>query len=410
MKKIIKKKKQIVFVGLSGGVDSAVSAALLQKGGYEVVGVFIKTWHPEFIECNEEAERLDAMRVAAHLDIPYLTFDFEDVYKNEVADYMIREYRAGRTPNPDVMCNKEVKFGAFLKKAISMGADFVATGHYAQNKVQNKKNKKQMLFHASHSILNTADRALVANAEESTSFFLAKGVDPSKDQSYFLWTLNQEQLSKIIFPIGHLKKTEVRTRAKKFKLPVAEKHDSQGICFLGAIDLKEFLKHYIKPKKGKVFDIKGNEIGYHNGAVFYTLGERHGFVITEKSPSDGAYYVIEKDVKNNVLIVSQDKKILLSHVSHSVLKTSDRALDANDAESTSFCLALENVNWINKTGEENKKYTAQIRYHGEFLPCKIKIKEKGEFEIIFEKPVLVAAGQSCVLYDKDVCLGGGVVV
>ncbi|MEK7140905.1 MAG: tRNA 2-thiouridine(34) synthase MnmA, partial [Patescibacteria group bacterium] len=161
--------KKIVFVGLSGGVDSAVSTALLQKAGYEVVGVFIKTWHPDFLECNEEEERRDAMRVAAHLNIPFLTFDLEKIYKKEVADYMIAEYRAGRTPNPDVMCNKEVKFGAFLKKALSMGAQYIATGHYAQNKKLN----------------------------------LIKGKDPAKDQSYFLWTLNQKQLSKIIFPVGH---------------------------------------------------------------------------------------------------------------------------------------------------------------------------------------------------------------
>ena len=203
--------KKTVFVGMSGGVDSSVSAALLKKQGFDVVGVFIKTWHPDFIKCNEEEERRDAMRVATHLNIPFLTFDFEDVYKKEVADYMISEYKAGRTPNPDVMCNKEVKFGAFLKKAISMGADFVATGHYAENRKNN----------------------------------LVKGKDPAKDQSYFIWTLKQKQLSKILFPVGNLNKTEVRKLAKKFKLPVAEKKDSQGICFLGAVDLKDFLKHYI---------------------------------------------------------------------------------------------------------------------------------------------------------------------
>src|SRR3989338_4523426 len=170
-------RKKIVFVGLSGGVDSAVSAALLQKTGYEVVGVFIRTWHPEFLECNEEEERRDAMRVAAHFDIPFLTFDFEDVYKKEVADYMIKEYKEGRTPNPDVMCNKEVKFGAFLKKALSMGADFVATGHYARAEVKNAFSNgdvaQQDIPEKKHFLLK-----------------LLKGLDPSKDQSYFLWTLN----------------------------------------------------------------------------------------------------------------------------------------------------------------------------------------------------------------------------
>ncbi|MDD5721451.1 MAG: tRNA 2-thiouridine(34) synthase MnmA [Candidatus Pacebacteria bacterium] len=406
------KKKKIVFVGLSGGVDSAVSAALLKKQGFEVVGVFIKTWHPDFLACNEEQERMDAMRVAAALDIPFLTFDFEDVYKKEVADYMIREYKLGRTPNPDVMCNKEVKFGAFLKKALSMGADFVATGHYA-------KAEKMLLSHGSHSILNMADRALVANAEERTSFQLAKGNDPAKDQSYFLWTLRQEQLKKILFPIGDLKKTEVRKLAKKFKLSIAEKKDSQGICFLGAVDLKEFLKHYIKEKKGKVLlapqeagNENGKEIGFHDGEVFYTLGERHGFTITKKTPTDGAYYVVDKDIKKNILYVSQDKNYLKKSPDIFLLKNSSRLAPSRSVASfsNSFSLVLSSINWISKIPEQNKTYTAQIRYHGEFLSCKIICGSKASAQVIFEKPVLVASGQSCVIYDGNVCLGGGVVV
>ncbi|MFA6257522.1 MAG: tRNA 2-thiouridine(34) synthase MnmA [Candidatus Paceibacterota bacterium] len=392
-------KKKIVFVGLSGGVDSAVSATLLKKQGYEVVGVFIKTWHPDFLVCNEEEERMDAMRVAASLDIPFLTFDLEDVYKKEVADYMIREYKLGRTPNPDVMCNKEVKFGAFLKKALLLGAlvrpsaeIFVATGHYA-------KNSNQVLSCDSHSILNMTDRALVANVAESTALsFLMKGNDPTKDQSYFLWTLKQEQLKKILFPIGGFKKTEVRKFAKKFNLPVSEKKDSQGICFLGAVDLKEFLKHYIKEKKGKVLNEKGEEIGYHDGVVFYTLGERHGFTITKKMPTDGAYYVFGKNIKKNILYVSQ-------------LPPDKGGLRGVEFDSK---INLENINWINKIPESNKTYTAQIRYHGEFLPCTIKVAEGPERSrratVFFKKPILVASGQSCVIYDGDICLGGGVVV
>jgi len=369
-------QKKVVFVGLSGGVDSAVSAALLKKQGYEVVGVFIKTWHPDFLKCNEEEERHDAMRVAATLDISFLTFDLEKVYKKEVADYMIREYKAGRTPNPDVMCNKEVKFGAFLKKAISMGADFVATGHYA---------KTMNFFNFS---------------------FLQKGNDSSKDQSYFLWILKQEQLEKILFPIGHLKKTEVRKLAKKFNLPVAEKKDSQGICFLGAVDLKEFLKHYIKEKRGKVIDENGKKIGFHDGVVFHTLRERHGFTIVKKSPTDGPYYIIGKDVKKNILVVSQRKKD--SKNSLALLRPSGRTFRQQNPKF--FYLEIRNINWISKIPKENKDYTTQIRYHGEFLPCKIKHKGRNSVQIIFKKPILVASGQSCVIYDGDVCLGGGVVV
>jgi tRNA-specific 2-thiouridylase len=264
------------------------------------------------------------------------------------------------------MCNKEVKFGAFLKKALAMGADFVATGHYAIN-------------------------------ENSKNFHLLQSKDSSKDQSYFLWTLTQKQLSKIIFPIGNLKKTDVRKLARKFDLPVAEKKDSQGICFLGAVDLKEFLKHYIKPKKGEVVLVpseaegekKKNVIGWHNGVVFHTLGERHGFTITKKSPTDSPYYIVGKDVKKNILFVSQDKNCL--------------------AKSTDIFLHLENINWINEIPKSNKTYTAQIRYHGELLSCQIKIRNKTSAEVVFTKPVMVASGQSIVIYDKDICLGGGVV-
>ncbi len=379
--------QKVVFVGLSGGVDSAVSAALLQKAGYEVVGVFIRTWHPDFLECNEEAERLDAMRVAAHLDIPFLSFDLQDVYKKEVADYMIREYQAGRTPNPDVMCNREVKFGAFLKKALAMGADFVATGHYA------KVGRGYSFFSALRPSPEYRGGTLGQLKKGTSLAYLYKGVDTSKDQSYFLWTLTQEQLSKVIFPVGHLQKTEVRKLAKKFHLTVEEKKDSQGICFLGAVDLKEFLKHYIKEKKGKVINVQGKEIGYHFGAVFHTLGERHGFVITKKNSNDGRYYVVGKDMKKNILVVSPNKNL------------------------KNFCLALKNTNWISETPEPNKTYTAQIRYHGEFLPCRIQILSRGRAKVRFDTPApglpaktLVAAGQSVVMYDNDICLGGGVVV
>ena len=395
-------KKKTVFVGMSGGVDSSVSAAILKEKGYNVVGVFIRTWHPDFLECNEEEERMDAMRVCAHLDIPFLTFDFQEVYKKEVADYMIAEYKAGRTPNPDVMCNKHVKFGAFLKKALSMGADYVATGHYAQN-------SKQVLSRSSHSNLHATGESNLAYVAESTVLnFLQKGVDPAKDQSYFLWTLRQKQLNKILFPVGHLRKTDVRKLAKKFKLPVAEKKDSQGICFLGAVDLKDFLKHYIKEKRGKVFDENKNEVGYHNGVVFYTLGERHGFTITKKNRDDGAYYVIGKDVKKNILYVSQKAKQVLSRSSHSNLHATGESNLAYVAEST--VLLLVDINWISEIPESNKKYTCQVRYHGELLSCKVKITGKTKAEIILNKQVLVASGQSLVIYDKDVCLGGGIVV
>ncbi len=385
-------------------MDSAVSAALLKKAGYQVVGVFMRTWHPDFLECNEEEERRDAMRVAARLGIPFLTFDFEEVYKKEVADYMIREYRAGRTPNPDAMCNKEVKFGAFLKKALALGADFVATGHYARTGAES-------------TFLNgLAEPKAKENRGPEKKYSprkLLKGIDALKDQSYFLWTLSQNQLSKIIFPVGNLKKTEVRKLAKKFALPVAEKKDSQGICFLGPVDLKEFLAHYIKPKRGKVLNEAGQVIGYHDGVTFHTLGERHGFTITKKTPNDKPYYIVGKDIKKNILTVSQDKNHFSKSTNIPLLRNFSARLSqpAQGFYKNDFYLALKSTNWISSAPEKGKKYTAQIRYHGEFLPCRADIIKKSKTaRLIFDKPVLVAPGQSVVLYDGNVCLGGGTVV
>jgi tRNA-specific 2-thiouridylase len=234
-----------VFLGLSGGVDSAVSGALLKERGFEVTGVFIRIWSPEWLGCTSREDRLDAMRVAAHLGIAYREIDLTEKYKKEVVDYMIREYKVGRTPNPDVFCNKYIKFGVFFDWAITEGADFVATGHYAR--VENQKGIFKML----------------------------SGCDKSKDQSYFLWTLTQKQLSKTIFPVGDLKKSQVRALAKKYKLPNAGRKDSQGLCFVGPVDVKDFLATYAPQKKGNVLDEKGNVIGEHPGALFFTIGERH---------------------------------------------------------------------------------------------------------------------------------------
>src|SRR3990172_10626948 len=230
-----------VFVGVGGGVDCSVAALLLKKKGYNVIGVYIKSWYPPGFPCPYPIDRRDAIRVCAKIGIPFLELNLEKVYKKEVTDYLIKEYKKGRTPNPDVMCNKFVKFGAFFKKARAMGANFVATGHYAR-----LKNGK-----------------------------LYQARDKTKDQSYFLWALTKKELKYSIFPIGEYLKKEVRQSAKKNNLPTAEKPDSQGICFLGKIDIKEFLKKYIKEKKGKVLNENGEVIGWHKGVYFHTLGERH---------------------------------------------------------------------------------------------------------------------------------------
>lgn len=409
--KNIKKNKKLVFVGLSGGVDSSVSAALLKEQGYDVVGVFIKVWQPDFIECTWRKERRDAMRVCAKLDIPFLTFDFEDVYKKEVADYMISEYKAGRVPNPDVMCNKNVKFGAFLKKALAMGADYVATGHYAQ--VVNPKE-------------NAYEKVWPSEVKENRGllkkhFLLGSSVDPSKDQSYFLWTLKQDQLKHILFPIGHLKKTEVRKLAEKYDLHTSGKKDSQGICFLGKLNMKDFLKHYIKPKKGKVVlaPQTGNEkneiIGEHDGAFLFTLGERHGFTIFKKTNHDTPYYVVGKDIKKNILIVGEQKVFRQSLAQRDWCEQRNSpAGEYSCLGERAFCVAIKETNWISEIPDPNKKYTCQIRYHGEFLPCRVIAEngnKKNQAQIIFENPqTTVSPGQSIVVYSGDICLGGGVVV
>ncbi len=356
-----KKTKGKVFVGMSGGVDSSVSAALLQKDGYEVIGVFMKVWQPDFLPCMWEAERRDAMRVAAHLNIPLLTWDFEKEYKENVADYMIREYRAGRTPNPDVMCNREIKFGAFFRRAMAVGADFVATGHYAQV-LQDKKGTYGML----------------------------KGLDPGKDQSYFLWTLGQAQLSKTLFPIGGFKKSHVRVLAKKFGLPVAEKKDSQGLCFMGKLDMKDFLAHFIEEKEGSVIDEKDVVVGTHRGAYFYTLGERHGFTVTKKRADEAPYYVVAKDLKTNTITVA--------HHTKKPLQCASRELRVSQ---TNFCGGV--------VPDTPKTYTVQVRYHGEFYSCRILSINDSSFSLHFRTSVVVDTGQSVVLYDGDECIGGGVV-
>ncbi len=357
-----------VFIGMSGGVDSAVSAALLQQQGFTVVGVFLKVWparttddvqsggEPKGIPCTWREDRREAMRVAAHLGIPLVTWDLSAEYKGKIVDYMLGEYKAGRTPNPDVMCNKEIKFGVFYDRARRLGADYVATGHYAQ----------------------------IKNGELHTA------KDTTKDQSYFLWTLKPEILAHTLFPVGGLLKTEVRKLAKKFKLPNAERKDSQGLCFIGKFDFKEFLQSQLKPKKGEVLNEQGQVIGEHNGAVLYTLGERHGFTITAKTPSDEPYYIVEKNIKDNTLTVSTKPK---------------------SSAKAKLEVELEKVNWLVEP-QPNKTYLAQIRYHGQFLPCQLQLGHSVSklVKVKFKEAMTdLASGQSIVIYDKSLVVGGGVI-
>jgi len=348
--------KDKIFVGVSGGVDSSVSLERLVHKGNDVTAVFIKTWQPDFIVCNWEKERLDAMRVAAHLDVPFVTFDAEQAYKEHVAEYMIREYTEGRTPNPDVMCNQYVKFGVFLDFARANGAQKIATGHYAQ--------------------------CLLKNGY----YELHRGMDTEKDQSYFLWTLTQEQLSHTLFPIGDTVKASVRAEAEREGLPTFAKHDSQGICFLGPIDIKDFLSHYINTTPGPVYDEAGNQVGVHDGAFYYTLGQRHGFSIIPASTTTQPYYIVKKDIEHNTLVVAHQVR-----------------------ECTQKKVALTSVNLITEIVPQ--VCTAQFRYRQ--TPFQVRVETladgHGMLEVLDAHVEMPSRGQSCVLYTGTRCIGGGII-
>lgn len=351
-----------VYVGMSGGVDSSVSAALLKQAGYDVTGVFIKVWQPDWFECTWREDRLDAMRVAAQLDIPFITLDLEATYKREVVDYMIAEYRSGRTPNPDVMCNRHVKFGGFFDWAMKQGADHVATGHYARVE------------------------------KRGDTYALIAGDDINKDQSYFLWTLGQRELSHTLFPVGSIEKPEVRKLAHSFKLSTADKKDSQGLCFIGKIDVKEFLSHYIEVKPGNVLDQKGNVIGTHDGAWFYTIGERHGFTIHEKTPNDTPVYVISKNIDKNTIRVAPK-------------------IPNTESSSAQTQITIKQLNWTLGTAPQiGAVYMARARYRQPLVPMKFTSITKDTAIVVFDTPQeTLSAGQSLVVYDGTTCLGGGII-
>ncbi|HEX9804669.1 MAG TPA: tRNA 2-thiouridine(34) synthase MnmA [Candidatus Dojkabacteria bacterium] len=354
-------RKTTVFVGMSGGVDSSVSAAILKDQGYSVVGVYMKNWSGDDFgiqpDCPWEEEMADAEKVCKKLGIKFMSFNFEKEYRERVVKYFFKEYEKGRTPNPDVMCNREIKFDMFLKKSIEEGADIIATGHYAQIK------------------------------ENNGVYELHKGKDANKDQTYFLYTLNQEQLSKSLFPIGHMEKSEVRKLAREYDLPNAEKKDSQGICFIGEIDVREFLRKVIKEKKGKIVDIDTRmEVGNHDGIMFYTIGQRHGLDI---GGSEKPYFVVEKDEEMNTIFV---------------------AMGAEHPKLFRDSLVLENVHLISGGKEDSLKnvqnLSAAIRYRNKPTQC---VFEEGRIVKFKNKVRAIAPGQSLVFYDGEKCLGGGVI-
>jgi tRNA-uridine 2-sulfurtransferase len=340
-------KGKKVFVGLSGGVDSSVTAALLKEAGALVHGVFIQGWYPPYLSCTWREDRADAMRVAAHLGIPFATFDAAEEYKKFVIDYLLSEYKAGRTPNPDIMCNREVKFGAFYRYALTHGADYVATGHYAQNK----------------------------------NGMIARGIDADKDQSYFLWAVPSAQLQHILFPLGAFTKAKVRELAEKYTLPTAAKKDSQGICFLGTVSIDEFLAHEFSIEKGKSFTQDGTYVGEHHGAMLYTLGEK----IALEGASSGPWYVVAKDIEKNTVIVAH----------------------AAEPQRSPGTIALSSVNYFAHI-DTKKKYTAQYRYHGPRIEISVN-QDTNSCALLTALREPIAKGQSLVIYDGDVVVGGGII-
>lgn len=336
-----------IYVGLSGGVDSAVTAALLQEQGAQVIGVFIKGWYPPELPCTWAKDRRDAMRVAAHLSIPFTTLDASKEYKAAVIEYLIREYKEGRTPNPDIFCNKEVKFGAFYAFAKAHSADALATGHYAR--------------------------------QEGGRLY--RGIDTDKDQSYFLWAIGSDALAYTHFPLGTYRKQMVRAKAHQLRLPVASKKDSQGICFLGAVSVDDFLLHEFGEHVGEAVDESGAHVGTHTGVLLHTLGER--IALMDAPP--GPWYVIAKEVDTNILIVSKSKS--------SLAKT--RALTIRD------------TNWFRDV--RDTVLEAQYRYHGPRIAVTLDAtKTICTPATPLDEPV--ASGQSLVLYDGEECVGGGILV
>ncbi|HPW34207.1 MAG TPA: tRNA 2-thiouridine(34) synthase MnmA [Candidatus Paceibacterota bacterium] len=366
------KNNKKVLVAMSGGVDSSVAAFLLKKRGYEVVGAFIRGYN---IDGCQDKEGEDARLVAEQIGIPFYVFNFEEEYKKRVVDYLLNGYRQGITPNPDVVCNSQIKFGLLYDKAMELGFDYVASGHYAQLgwEIQNPKFQ-------------------ITNWFKNRVVKIYEGRDEKKDQSYFLWQIQRDKFKKILFPIGNIKKEKVRNIALEANLLTASKKDSQGVCFLGKFKFDEFLKEHIKPQIGDIVDVNGKKVGEHDGVWFYTIGQKHGF----KNTSGRSYYVVSKDFKNNKLVIAYEE---------------DERLYCKEFEIT-------NLNWLDDKYrdkfEAGKIFSIRVRtrYHQPLI--RVRVVKRGDNKALVRlfKPMTVfpASGQSAVFYSFwGQMLGGGII-
>lgn len=353
-----------IIVAMSGGVDSSVSALLLKQQGFNVEGMFMKNWEEDDTQefCSAKKDMEDAQRVCDILNIPLHKVNFSAEYWDYVFEHFLSEYQAGRTPNPDILCNKEIKFKLFLAYAQSLGASYIATGHYAR---------------LEHTLTKT---------------YLRKGRDPNKDQSYFLHAVSEQQLKNVFFPVGELHKPDVRKLAEQYKLPVFNKKDSTGICFIGERKFTEFLKQYLSPQPGKIETDNGEIIGEHEGLMYYTLGQRKGIGIGgKKNTSDDPWFVLDKDLKRNVLVIGQG-------TNHPMLYKKQ--------------LTASQLTWVNgDMPDPSQPYHAKIRYRQTEQSCRLKILSTENISVEFDEPQrAITPGQSVVIYDHDDCLGGGVII